>query len=315
MENGAISKADEFIVFHNKRMNQSLTALEAKGLVLDAAPLYVQEGNSTPGTVHGLIGGDFDMERVKQMIIEAHNASAAFSLLQLRGQGSARVDHFSENRDFGILAYELLHKREFASAELILAESLRRGHQHNLLIRAALCVDASRGPKKGKVISPSAQLERRCRSLLRAMSDCSTVMKDSVQPDLRQEFLGTMVHICGAIVVLGSGITLSEESLVDDTLDAREDAVVASLESAGSTLDDIRSKLIASEGVTVSEAGKLLPDSIVPVFACTQMLSKLAEIFGWGRKKQKTKKCSEAIANLISSFTHIVCLITDCLQK
>jgi N-acetyltransferase B complex (NatB) non catalytic subunit len=63
MENGALSKADECITFHRERMNKSLTTLEAKGLILDCAPMYKQnDDRDTLGAVHGIVGGESDLE-------------------------------------------------------------------------------------------------------------------------------------------------------------------------------------------------------------------------------------------------------------
>lgn len=64
-ENGALSKADEFINFHKNRMNNSLTSLQAKGLVLDSASMSVQdeEKQDSLGAVHGIVGGEADVER------------------------------------------------------------------------------------------------------------------------------------------------------------------------------------------------------------------------------------------------------------
>ena len=306
MENGAASKAEEFLVFQRERMTKSLTTLEAKGLILDCAPMLVPESEGELGAAHGIVGGDADLERVKQMIAEAHNPSGAFTLLRQEEPDVAGVE-ISENRDFGILSFELLVKRDFDSVQQIMGESTRRGYLHNLLIRAALCVDASKGPKKGKATKASTELEKRCKSLLRSVERASQLFDISIQSAGYRKYCEALLSMCRAIAALSAGMNLDGES-VYATIDAREEAVEAALKDARESMRLANVEVGLSENPLVSKTCHLLPDCVAPVFALFQMCAKLVDLYGWGRRKLKTKRCAAAVAEM---STTLLSLISD----
>lgn len=314
MESGAVSKAEEFLVFHRERMTKSLTTLEAKGLILDAAPMLVRDNEGELGAAHGIVGGDTDLERVKQMVAEAHNANGAFSLLQLRGPVEESTKNFSENRDFGVLSYELLVKQVFDTPEQIVGESIRRGHQHSILIRAALCVDAAKGPKKGKTTKSSPALEKRCKSLLAAVDEASESVDSIFQAAGCGKLLLSMNEMCFAIVALGAGMNKKGEPVVD-ALDAREEAMVIALRCARKSVDEARRELTDTNDMSVSRTSRLLSDSIAPLFAVFQMCAKLADLFGWGRRKRKTKRCAGAVADFALAFALLVGDMMACFDR
>jgi N-acetyltransferase B complex (NatB) non catalytic subunit len=311
MESGAVSKAEEFLVFHRERMTKSLTTLEAKGLILDAAPMLVQENEGVLGSAHGIVGGEADLERAKQMVAEAHNANGAFSLLQLRGPVEAHLKQVSENRDFGVLSYEILIKREFDTPNQILSESIRRCHQHSLLLRAALCIDAAKGPKKGKATKTSPELDKRCKSLLKSVDYAAESV--DFQPAGCVKLLQAMREMCLAIVALSAGIS-SEGEPIFDNLDSREEAVVVALTSACESVHAAQREILNTNDLTVSRASRLLPDSIAPLFALFQMCAKLTDLFGWSRRKRKTKRCAAAVAAFALSFASLIGDMKSCLD-
>lgn len=299
LENGALSKADEFIQFHLNRMNRSLTTLEAKGLILDAAPLFVQtEKQGSVGALHGIVGGATDFARAKQIIGEAHDPFATFSLLRLRGHAKEVVHHFAENRDLSVLAHELISPRRVPSAEEIVADSIRRGQLHGFLIRAALCLEAAKGPKKGKIVPASQVLRKRCSSLLAAVAQADTdCANDDGKPE-QTHLMKVVLGHCRIIAAVSGGLWAESQCLEVDTLEIREEHASSLL---GKILLDLKTgkELITSSGaLSVGEVSRLLPEHIIPVFAVFQMCAEVFDLFGWGARKRKTKKCAAGLADV-----------------
>lgn len=305
MEAGNMTKAEEFLLFHRDKMTNSLTNLEAKGLILDMAPLLVNEKNGILGMQQGIVGADTDFDRVKHMVSEAHNPTGAFSLLQIQGSFTDINNSLSDNRDFSVLSYEILWKRQFETTEIILSESLRRGHQHNLLIRAALCIEATKGPKKGKTIKPSLELQKRCMSLLNSI-DKTDDLCNAIIPSLsNQPVLLVMRELCFLIATLSSGIDSKGEFALE-ALNEREDAVCSALSKAIESMQILKSNVTESKDTSTSHIHKMIADSIVPIFALLEMVAKIVDQFGWGKRKQKTKRCSAAVAEFALTFTGII---------
>jgi hypothetical protein len=187
MEDGTITKANEFLVFQRNKMNTSLTVLDAKGKILDCAALlatFVPGGKfdilkGALGVHQGIVGGDDDIPRAAQMIFEAHNPHAALSIVSWAGHGGTVADcnGMADNRDLTILSNQILLKTPPPSMQQIGTDALRRGHIHGMLIRATLCLDAAKGPKKGKVVKPTEQLERRATSLLECIAAIEAIME------------------------------------------------------------------------------------------------------------------------------------------
>lgn len=305
MEAGNMNKAEEFLLFHRDKMTKSLTNLEAKGLILDMAPLLVNEKDGILGVQQGLVGADTDFERVKQMISEAHNPNGAFSLLQILVSLKDLKNTISDNRDFSVLSYEILWKRQFDTSDIILSESLRRGHQHNLLIRAALCIEASKGPKKGKVIKPTLESQKRCIGLIEC-ADKTDELCSSIIPSLsNQPILLVMRELCVLIAALSSGLDSKGEFALE-TLSEREDVVCSALNKAVESLHIVKKTITESSEISTARICTMMADSIVPIFALFEMVAKIVDQFGWGKRKQKTKRCSAAVAEFALLFAAIV---------
>lgn len=196
MEAGTLSKANEFMIFQREKMNKSLSILQAKGYILDAAALLAnivprKKHDEDPiykggiGILQGIVGGDDDMGRATQMVMEVHNPNAALSVVALANQygihddDGANVDvdtvmndveSLADNRDMSIYFNQLLYKTKVYEKKSIFYDTIRRGHIHGILISATLCLDAVKGPKKGKIVKNSTELEKRTKSLLRKVS-------------------------------------------------------------------------------------------------------------------------------------------------
>lgn len=311
MEHGTTSKADEIVAFHRCRMNMSLTTLEAKGLILDSAPMFIHdEQHDSLGSIHGIVGGDFDVERAYQMVAEAHNPCAAFSLLRIQGSLEEISMAFSDNRDFTIFSHDILFRRQFDSTEKILSDSMRRGHHHRLLIRASLCVETTKGPKKGKLVKCSTDQEKRCKSLLASVQECHTLNVD----DGYGNVLAGLHAMCQAIVCLGAGLYQGEQPEID-TLEAREQRVSDLFLVAAGALESARKSFNLDSDISIATVSRLLPDCVITVFALFRMCVKVADLFGWAPRKQKVKPCAAAMAGLLSTLAGIVNRMKDCMKR
>jgi N-terminal acetyltransferase B complex non-catalytic subunit len=314
MEAGSVSKAEEFITFQREKMQKSLVALEAKGLVLDCAPLCVNKESSTisVGALHGIVGGDSDVQRVKQIISEAHNPSSAFSLLQLSGTVKENLLKFTDNRDFSILSFEILRRTLFDTPEEILSDSIRRCWHHNLLNRAALCIDASKGPKKGKIIKSSSELEKRCSSLVRCLVSFDSDRHGLTDSPGYRSLLDSMKTICRCLVAVGSGMN-SKAEIIFETIEDRENAGVLLLQQATECIRTAHEYLVQNDVLSVSRSSRIVSNFLIPIFALFQMNAKLADLFGWGKRKRKTKRYSESVFLFASVLSSLVdALLKSC---
>jgi N-terminal acetyltransferase B complex non-catalytic subunit len=306
MENGSISKADEFLSFHTKRMQRSLVTLEAKGLVLDCAPMFSHDqAHCVVGSLHGIVGAESDLPRVKQMISALCDPTGAFSLLTVRGSVKETTTKYSDNRDESILSFEILHKTDFDTPEQIVSDSIRRSWLHNFLLRAALCVEATKGPKKGKAIKPSHELAKRCKSLLCFVSEADAERQGLNLTPGHYWLLDSIKKLCESLVSVCSGLT-SNEDVSFELIEGRENAGVLLLQKAAKSMRTAKGILSQTETLSISRSCKLVSDFIVPIFAIFQMISKVAELFGWGKRKQKTKIYSDAVAVFAQVFLSLV---------
>lgn len=314
IENGTVSKADEFIAFQRGRMNQSLSTLEAKGLILDCAPMFQLENSQAAslGAYHGIVGTEADIERSRKIISEGHNPRAAFSLLHVHGSISDNLPMFCENRDLSILSHDILVEQRFDSPEKILSDSIRRGHHHNLLIRAALCVDAIKSPKRGKPTSPSNVLLKLRSSLLlsakSAIDDCST----SLQSIGYQHLLHSMVTMCKTIAFIGVGDVNGDNE--GNSLEEREMKAAELISHARESMIRGQKEMSIATRST-SEVSMLLSDYVVSLFALSRMCAKLLILFGWGHRKEKTKHCAGAFSEFYLAFASLVQDMVSCLNN
>jgi hypothetical protein len=301
MDNGAFSKAEEFLRFHRERMNKSLTCLEAKGIILEAAPLYVQEENQRPlGAMQGIVGGPEDTNRAYEIVANVLDPFSAFSVLHQSGSGS----DVSENRDFDVLAFDLLTRWSFDSVEQIVRETKRRGHVQSLLLRSALVKAVTKGPKKGKIVPPSDTLRMRASSLLSytrvTKAFCDEVDADR-GPEISYQFLRILILECQVLTVVSSGLNPGLAS--DETKDmvSREAAVCTLLDQLYNGLDASRLPLLS-----IPIVSRMLPECIVPVFSLFSMCADIFDLFGWGKRKRKSKKASEALARVASALNQVI---------
>lgn len=305
LENGTLSKADEFVCFQRERMNKSLTTLEAKGLIMDCAPLFKHDDRQEDiGSMHGIVGGEDDLERVQQMISEAHNPLGTFSLLRLKGGVQENLPRISENRDLNALAYQVFSFREFPTTDEIVCDCIRRSHHHNLLIRAALCIDATKGPKKGKVVKTTAELEKRCKSLIARVNEAQAFAESELKASAGYRFvILCMTKLCRAIAVVSGGF-VSDEPPSQDSVAFREDQMATFLQQAVEQLQSARAELSLSSSTSLT--GLALPEIILPTLALLHMCAKVNDVYGWGKKRREIRKCAGCLYDFMLALRGIL---------
>jgi len=315
MKSGILSKADEFLVFQRTKMNSSLSMLEAKGLILDAAAVLAEpiERKRTEhetmlhgklGQLQGIVGGENDYDRSTQMISEIFNPFASLSAISFAKsvEHGQEIGGITDNRDFSILSHRLLFTMPLDQKDSIIQGALRRGHIHGLLLRAAILVEGIKGPKKGKVVGLNDELKKRTESFLRAVE---TVASVKLQPDEEEStggkhLLSALSGLCHALSVVGSGTP----GLENDTLEEREVTSSTILEErAFMHLKEARETLKNSSVKTICF---VLPHYIVPVFSLFRMLAKVCDLFGWGKRKSKSRRCAGAMASFAGQFCAMI---------
>lgn len=300
MDNGILSKADEFMLFQREKMTSSLSAMEATGLILDSAPFFAHDmKDAALGVAHGIVGGEADFDRATEMVIEIRNPYGALSLLG-RALSTVSFDGIADNRDQSILSYEQVYKRDVSSRDDIINDSIRRGHNHSLLIRSALCVHFKKGPKKGKLVKASDELLKCCLVLSAGVESARKFCAEVSLP-LNARLLEAQLDLCQTLLVVNSGMGLDEG--VDDSIDEREKAALLHLQDVATRMKHVTEASKFLEGETdVAFVCRLLPGSVVPLFATFRMCADILDTFGWGRRKVKTKQVAAVFAEVAKEF-------------
>mmetsp|Transcript_30847 Transcript_30847/g.47039 ORF Transcript_30847/g.47039 Transcript_30847/m.47039 type:complete len:916 (-) Transcript_30847:61-2808(-) len=252
LENGNWSKADEFLNFQRKRMNNSLTLLQSKGVIMDCAPLMTERVASA----HGIFGGDDDLERATRMLREVHNTMGAPSLVCMDEK-----QLISDNRDLSILPVGMVA----STSEEIRQGVLQKKFYHGILLRAVMILDVMKGPKKGKVIQRSEILTKRCDNLLQ-------VIKKGESSNCR--WVDLVKVLSRMIVVVTSGMPLVE----GDSLKLREGRAIELAKEGSSIIQEMENG--QSIGLTIVQ-------HLVPTMALIKMIAKIFHAFGWGKRKKK----------------------------
>ena len=294
MEHGTLSKANEFLVFQRDRMTPSLSLLQAKGYIMDCAPLFFYNAparkKQTLGEELGIVGGDSDLERVELMIQEAHNPFGAPNIITTTPSSTSNV---SDNRDFSIMDHQILYRSDYATKDELANDSIRRGLLHGMLVRMTLCLDVTKGPKKGKVTKPSEILEKRCTSLLHVMDAIARFLETGTFEAGYKECMAAMLVLGRTFVFVSSGMPSPE---TEDTLASREQYAVQQLQSI----------VIPQIDWTVPTVCRFVPGILVPFVAILRMTANLFAIYGWGKRKHQTKASAGALANVAELMEALV---------
>lgn len=295
MEHGTLSKANEFLEFQRQRMDPSLTLLEAKGLIMDCAPvLFLQTKNQAIGMQYGIAGEEMDLERVTDMVREAHNPFGAPNIMTI-ASSTVNPDCFSDNRDISILSYQVLYKPTLPTQEQIVQDAIRRGTLHGLLVRLALCVDAAKAPKKGKVTKAKNILLKRCTSLLDTIEKTAQVIDNETMPAGYRECMDGMLSLCRVIAFVSAGMPASEQQ--EDSLANREQFATQQLDSI---------VIPANMSWSIPTICRILPDMLVPFTVMLKMTANIFALYGWGKRKSHTRASAGALAKLASNLMAMI---------
>ena len=310
MKSGVLGKADEFIVFQRTKMNTSLSMLEAKGFILDSAPVLAEPaeknrvGNEAMlhgrlGQLQGIVGAESDYERATAMISEVHNPFAALSVVSWARIAEKGTSDIADNRDSSILSHRFLYSMPLDTKDSIVDGVVRRGHMHGLLLRAALLVAEIKGPKKGKVVGQSDELRKRAASFRRSLESLADIEVPSEVAGANH-LLSALVSISHAMSIIGCGSP--EEQ--NDSLEEREVLSSAILEERA--LVQLREAREILKTAPVKTICIVLPSFVVPVFSLFRMCSKVCDLFGWGKRKAKSRRCASAMAAVASQFQELI---------
>jgi hypothetical protein len=192
----------------------------------------------------------------------------------------------------------ILLKPNIDSKKRMVQATLRRGHIHGLLIRAALCIDAMKGPKKGKVVKPSTILEKRTQSLLDSVLEASKFFDNEIEDGDSnytigcRELLHVFLSLCRVLAVVNAGMPKMDE----DSMEQREQESIKIIQDQVLMRLKIAREKISSASTDPKTVGSALPNYILPIFAVFRMCSTACTAYGWG--KRKTKKVSVAMAEV-----------------
>jgi hypothetical protein len=318
-ENGNLQKGREMLHWHQKNMIPSLQLLEAKGIIMDLAPLHAYDNvdtdqtNSPIGLFHGLCGGDSDKERVEKIVRDSSNYFGAPSILRFSCYQSAfDILPLSDNRDHDINQFEILKRTEY---ELNAKESIFRSHVHSILSKFVLFCDAVKSPKKGKVVKLDENdvLVQRGMSLMTSINQYEkmmlTVMDEGKVISHLSKLLLTVMRSC-IVVVAGQQVLVLDKdtnlSYPNDSLSEREEFCVPYL---------IEASILCRESINIWESYKkdlmtsvcrLVPDILIPVFATMNVTAKMFGIFGWGKRKRNTKVAAASLADVASCLHDLI---------
>lgn len=303
MENGNLEKGREMIQWQREKMRRSLQLLEAKGLIMDLAPL-LNMGDSNPqiGAIHGVCGKENDVLRVEKMIRDSANSNAAPSILSLGSEEDNGVNNWSDNRDFDVNQFEILYKNSYPLSP---NESFARAHIHAVLTRLVLLSDATKHPKKGKIVKlkDGEKLDRRSKSLCLALKKADIFLSTHFwkRSTVHAILWKLTRNLSKVTCILASG-RKDGDSPVDpsDSLNQREKGCIAALEEALIELENLSS----SDSFSVH---KIVPDILITAFVSFRITSNMCNKFGWGRRKRDTKPvagCLARVAKILHDFVN-----------
>ena len=318
-ENGNLEKGREMISWQRNKMSQSLQLLEAKGLIMDLAPLLNYGDPSDPkspppiGVVHGLCGGDNDVERVEKIIRDSGNFYAAPSLLHLSGDEASGSSAWSDNRDFDVNQYEILTRTSYG---LDSHESFARAHMHSLLAKLVLVTEAQKPPKKGKVVKVKAgeTLDKRSKSLWRGIEKAEKFLAENHDSFSKAHaFLWEATMSLSKVMCIVATGRLGSETPIDsdDNLGKREKNSIPFIETASEKITEslaLWKNHCDTERVSLF---RLLPDILISLFAVFRIATNTIAKFGWGKRKRDTKPVAKSIADVAETLNK---LITDLMQ-
>jgi len=321
-QNGYLLKAKEMVTFQREKMRPSLQLLHSKGIVMDCAALMnasdlngglasKEPRSNVPavklGEVRGLCGGEGDLAKAEKLITDSESHFNAPSLIHDAARTTSLRDFaFSDNRDMTMNYFEILYQNRRLTEKEMMSESLMRGHIHGMLVRAVMLSGVAKAPKKGKVPKCSEEMTYRYLSLVDALERLNQFSKghDIEINDLEMELLELLCALCQAIATIVVGKD-------DDSMAEREKTVVSIIESGTKILGSVRDSFKSFAYNTIDDQSgtmvcQLLPDRVVPTYILIETTTTLFALFGWGKRKRKTKPAAAALAELALSFRDLL---------
>jgi N-terminal acetyltransferase B complex non-catalytic subunit len=344
--NGLMFKTNEMVTFQREKMRPSLQLLQAKAVLMDTAPLMIpselekkleMNGTTTGGgglkhsgggttkllppslvglsSEKGFCGNDTnDLIRAEQLVIDAESYFNAPSIIHYAAQTSTIDDVVSsDNRDLTIYYYESLYRTSHSTERDMIINSLRSGHVQGLLVRAIMAVGCASAPKKGKVPKSTNERSYRCQSLHYAVSRATEFGQDAfLYDDINRSLWDACCQLCNAIIV-----TINGDGRVVDTLAEREVVATSYIESTMQMITSARTALSSCYSTVGIDRGEhsllmsarvcqLLPEYVVPLYVFIETTARLFALFGWGKRKRRTKSSSGALASAALSLQDLI---------
>jgi hypothetical protein len=301
-------------------MIPSLQLLEAKGIIMDLAPLHnydtteINQSHSPIGLIHGLCGGDHDKERVEKIVRDSSNYFGAPSILGFSHESVCDIP-LSDNRDHDINQFEILERTEY---ELNTKESIFRSHIHSVLSKFTLFCEAVKPPKKGKVVKLDTNdvLIQRGLSLMISIKEFEEKKKFAVVDEQGDAILSllklltTVIRSC-IVVVAGQQVVLNHDgdtniSVLNDCLSEREKCCVPYLTEAVNLCKESINVWELYQKDLITSICRLIPDILIPIYATINVTAKMFSMFGWGKRKCHTKVAAASLADVASCLNDLV---------
>jgi hypothetical protein len=176
-------------------------------------------------------------------------------------------------------------------------------------------VDATKGPKKGKLVNASVSLGKRTKSLLEAALGASEFfckhmkVEDTPQAAGCRALLYVSIELCRILAVVTSGMP----NFGEDSLEQREQRSVDLMRKQGLVQLKLAREILLPL-LSIKMVCSLLPNYIVPIFALFRMCDTVCTMYGWGKRK-KTKKVSVAMADFALELNGLLQEMLKSIQK
>jgi len=313
-ENGNTRRGREMMKWQQHQMSPSLQLLEAKGLIMDLAPLLnygnLDDPMSLPplGIVCGLVGSNHDEERAEKIIRDSANFFAAPSILHVATESVSIKNVWSDNRDFTVNEYEILEKSTFT---LPPQETVIRAHAHSVLAKLVLVAQSIKPPKKGKVVKvqEGEVIDIRSKSLCQTIVSTENFLSGPTNNCSQTHstlFRATLIlSKAFSIIVAGRDNSAAPIDL-SDSLTKREERVIPLLTEVTLLLKESAltwNTHSRDEGTSIL---RLLPDILITLFATLKTTANASATFGWGKRKRATKLVAGCLAEVAASFQVLV---------
>jgi len=315
-ENGNIRRGREMMSWQRNQMSASLQLLEAKGLIMDLAPLLnygdLDDPKSPPplGIVCGLVGSgdDEERERVEKIIRDSANFLAAPSILNIATESTSFNKLWSDNRDFTVNEHEILEESNFV---LLPQESVIRAHEHSVLAKLVLLSQSIKPPKKGKIVKvqDGEALDKRSNSLCQAISSAEFFLSGTKThySSVHSTLFRAALKLSKAFSIIVAGRDVSNAPIdPTDSLTKREERIAPLLREVVVLINESASLWNGHSSDEGTSVRRLLPDILITLFATLKTTANACATFGWGKRKRTTKPIAGCLAEVAGRLQVLV---------